>query len=137
MTHPTALDIVVLLVIFLFLALFAIAFQPRQLLAWIREEWRLLRLDTWDDGKYDAPRSPARQPTVERGDGTANDPKVKRLLDQQVAIAERLRDQGRSILAGKQYIPALTKPADGPPPKANKVVPIRRAIPTSPRKETL
>lgn len=137
MTHDHPLDVLVLLALFVVVFLLAAIFSPRGLIAWAREEWRLFKLDTWDDGKYDAPRTaPAPRP-VERGDGTRSDPKVQKMEERQRAFGERLREQGRSLLAGKEYVPALTRGFEPPIPRANKVVPIRRAVPTSPRKESL
>jgi hypothetical protein len=87
----------------------------RALLHWLREEWRLMWLETWAE----EPRSTL---------GTMADPKVQVMVTRQRAYGKRLRRQGRSLLGGKSgkvYKPALTvqvpiKPDDG------KVIPIRR-----------
>lgn len=112
----TPLDLIVLFAVFVFVALLAAILNPPGLIAWLREEWRLARADTWADGSY-------------RGAvGTSADPDVKRMEARQRAFGERLRRQGRSLLAGKEYVPSLTKPAEPPPPpRANKVVRLRAA----------
>lgn len=111
---PTALDILILLAVFVFVCLVAAIFHPGGFVAWLREEWRLARADTWANGEY---RGAA---------GTIEDPRIKRMDARQRAFGERLRSQGRSLLAGKPYKPVLTKPTE-PPPRADAiVVPMRR-----------
>jgi hypothetical protein len=85
----------------------------RALLHWLREEWRLMWLETWAE----EPRSTL---------GTMADPRVQVMVTRQRAYGKRLRRQGRSLLSGKEYIPAMTLPAPAKPPKGDKVVPIRR-----------
>lgn len=87
----------------------------RAFLRWLRNEWRLIRLDTW----VDEPKSTL---------GTMADPRVAKMVVRQRAYGKRLRRQGRSLLSGKEYIPAMTQPAPAAkPPKGDKVVPIRSA----------
>lgn len=106
-------DLFALAVFFAALAL-VIALSSGDLIAWAREEWRLLRLHTW------APD--AAQPC------TLRDERVALMVLKQRALGKRMRRQGRSLLADKPYTPVLTKPAEDPaPPKADKVVPFRRA----------
>lgn len=107
-------DMVALLAVLAALAL-VIGLSSGDLVAWVREEWRLLRMRTW-------------APEVDAPPCTLRDPKVALMVLKQRALGKRMRKQGRSLLASKPYTPALTKPAEEPtPPKADKVVPFRRA----------
>lgn len=80
------------------------------------QEWRLMRVKDW------APR-----PHQAFAVGTQDHPACKTLELKQRILAARMRAQGRSLSAGKAYVPVLTKPAEPPvtPPMAAKVVPIR------------
>ena len=84
---------------------------------WAREEWRRIKADSWAD---DAP-----QPC------SVSDPRVARMDLKRRALGKRLRKQGRTLLAGKAYVPALTKAVEESPPKASKVVPINSRRKTS------
>jgi len=86
-----------------------------QFSAWLRNEWRLIRLDTW-----------AEEPRSTSPAGSVADPRVARMDLRQRAYGKRLRREGRSLLSGKEYTPALTKEQPAPPPKSGKVVPIRK-----------
>lgn len=59
--------------------------------------------------------------------GSVADPRVARMDLKQRAYGKRLRREGRTLLAGKEYIPTLTIPAPAKPPRADKVVLLRRA----------
>lgn len=48
--------------------------------------------------------------------------RVLQLRVKQGQLAARMKRDGRSLLAGKPYKPALTKPADSPPRFADRVV---------------
>jgi len=117
MTHASSYDVIILLAAFGLVAVLWAIFDPINLFAWLREEWRLMRAETWADGEYEG------EP------GTVTDPDVRAMVARQRAFGERLRWQGKSLLSGKEYRPVLTKPADPPPPPpmANRVFPIRRA----------
>ena len=106
-----------LILIWLVLAI-VLALCAGNLTAWAREEWRRLRAESWAPDEF--------QPC------SVSDPRVARMDLKRRALGKRMRRQGRTLLGGKGYVPVLTKPAEAPPPKANKVVPIRRA---EPRKE--
>ena len=85
---------------------------------WIRREVERARMKTW------APTGERPGPCSVKGD-----PRVQAMVVKQRAFGKRLRRQGRTLLAGKEYVPALTKPAEPPaPPMADKVVPIRRGV---------
>lgn len=110
------MDFLVLVIIIVAVA-FAAGICSGGIAPWARGEWRLMRQHTW------APDPEAGPCTVE-GDARAASMVVK-----QRALGKRLRREGRSILsAGREYTPVLTKPAPvvERPPKADKVVPIRR-----------
>lgn len=47
--------------------------------------------------------------------GTKEDPRVERMEKKQLAIANRMHMRGRSLLAGKDYTPELTKKAEPEP----------------------
>ena len=53
------------------------------ILRWLREEARLLCLDTWADGAYHGPPDP--HPC------TSSDPRCAKVLERQQAIYERMR----------------------------------------------
>lgn len=122
----TATETTALLAVFAFVMIIAALLDPapvaswwRRLRAWLREELRLLREESWADGIYQGP-------------GTAADPRVAGLAERQRELAARMRAEGRHLLdspagARKSYRPALTKPTPEPtPPRAAAVVPIRR-----------
>lgn len=108
-------ELMYLLAAFLGMALLASIFNPPGffvwLRGWIREEVRLLRAESWGDGVYA---------------GTAADPAVQRMAKRQAELADRMRNEGRHLLAGRHYVPVLTKPTEARPPMADKVVPIRK-----------
>jgi hypothetical protein len=82
---------------------------------WAKREWYLVRRETW------APKA---------GAGTVEgDPRVERMDAKQRALGKRMRRDGRTLHnPARKYVPVLTKPAeDPPPPRANKVVPIRKS----------
>jgi hypothetical protein len=112
-------DVLGLLAMWLLVVLACAPMSPPEFVKWCAEQWRLFKLDTWADGRYDAPRVPT--------PGTLADPRVASMDKRQREHGEVLRLQGRSLLAGKRYIPAGTKPLDAPPPKAGRVVPILAA----------
>jgi len=58
--------------------------------------------------------------------GTRKDPRIEAMDKRMRAYGARLKREGRSLLSGKAYIPTLTKAVPQPPPKADKVIPIRR-----------
>lgn len=89
-------------------------------IAWLREEWRLLRMDSWATSDY----------VVNPSLGTRADPRVARVDLARRALGRRMRKQGRGLLGprAKPYTPELRPPAPDPtPPKAGKVVPVRRS----------
>ena len=98
------------------LAVFAVALAlaSRRPLDWIREEWRLMWAETW-----------ARAPERVAG-GSIDEPRVKAMDTRMRAYAKRLRREGRSLTAGKRYIPALTKPADPPTTRPANVTTLRK-----------
>jgi hypothetical protein len=81
-------------------------------IAWAREEWRLMRAKTWAPGA-----------TRITGPTTKEDA-ATRLLRRQRALAKRMRKKGRHLYAGKTYRPVLTSPAPtaSQPPKVDRVV---------------
>jgi hypothetical protein len=85
---------------------------------WIRNEIALMRAQTWQ-GPY----------LVNPALGSSTSPGVARMEKKRKALGKRMKKQGRSLLAKKVYTPVLTKKADdaSPPPRADKVVPIRRS----------
>lgn len=116
---PTPAEMLLLLAVFLFVALVFALLDPvpvaawyRQLRTWAREELRLVAEESWSDGIYQGP-------------GTAADPRVAEMAEKQRALAQRMRAEGRHLLAGYPYKPTLTK--ESPPPRAAHVVPIRRS----------
>lgn len=92
--------------------------SPGAFIRWLLEEWRVFKLDTWDDGKYDAPRA-----------GSITDPRVARMVERQRIAGDVLRQNGLSILCPRRYIPDGTKPAEPPPGRRvdADVIPIQRA----------
>lgn len=117
----TPAEMLAVLAVFLFLALVFALLDPvpvvawyRRLQAWLREETRLIAEESWSDGIY-------------RGPVTAADPRVAAMAEKQRELAAQMREEGRHLLTGRAYRPALTKPFEAPPPKAAKVFPIRRA----------
>lgn len=108
--------IAALWVVFLILALAVVlALASRNPLAWLREEWRLMRADTWAAG-----------PSKIVG-ATAEEERAKILLHRQRALAKHMRRKGKHLFAGKRYRPALTAPvAPATPPRADVVVPMRK-----------
>lgn len=81
-------------------------------IAWAREEWRRIRARTWAPGEFPS----------------STDTRIARMALKQRALAKRMRREGRHLLAGKPYVPVLTKPAEPErAPRADKVVPIRRS----------
>lgn len=102
-------ELLFLLAVFLLIALVSALFHPGGFIGWCRQEWRLIRAQTW---------APA--------PSTLADPDVASMVARQKAMGERMKRQGVSLLAGHAYRPALTKPATTPPPRAAAVVtPIR------------
>lgn len=65
-------------------------------------------------------------PEPESRAGSVADPMVARMDLRQRAYGKRLRREGRTLLAGKEYIPTMTKPQPAKPPKADRVVSILR-----------
>lgn len=61
--------------------------------------------------------------------GTVEDPDVANMVVRQRAMGKRMRRQGRSLLSGKAYVPALTKFAEpASPQQPHNVVPLRKGI---------
>lgn len=100
-------DAIALVLLLIVLAFIIVAARGGDIAEWVREETRLARARTWEPG-------------------TLSDPKVARMFIKQRAMARRMRRQGRTLLAGKEYVPVLTKPTEPPAPRADKVVTLRR-----------
>jgi hypothetical protein len=100
-------DAIALVLLLIVLAVLIVAARGGDFLAWLRDEVRLARADNW-------------------ATGTLDDPRVARMFVKQRALARRMRRQGRTLLAGKEYVPVLTKPTEPPAPRADKVVTLRR-----------
>lgn len=121
-----ASETTLLLAVFAFVAIVIGLLDPapvvafwRRCCAWVREEGRLVREESWADGIYQGP-------------GTAADPRVAAMAEKQRELTARMRDEGRHLLDSptgerKPYKPVGTKPIEAPPPRAAAVVPIRRA----------
>lgn len=112
-------DLIVLLAVFVFVSIVFSLLDPapvvafwRRCCAWAREEARLINEASWAEGIYQGP-------------GTSSDPRVAAMAEKQRELAARMREEGRHLLTGRAYKPALTK--ETPPPRAAEVVPIRRA----------
>lgn len=108
------MDLIRLVLLLFAVALLASLLSRMSPVAWLRREWQLMRMRSWA------------RPREISGPGTLDDPRVQNMVIKQRALGKRMRKQGRTLLSGKHYIPALTKPGDAPPPKADKVVPIRK-----------
>lgn len=85
---------------------------------WALGEWRAMRARSWAPGdNLDGP-------------GTMADARVAAMVVRQRAYGRRLRRQGKTLLAGKEYVPVLTRAVPehhDPPPRADRVVvPLRR-----------
>lgn len=80
-------------------------FSGKGLLAWARDEWRLMRAETF------GPQGP-----------THDEERAAKLLYRQRALAKRMRKKGTHLYAGKTYTPTLTTPTPAKPPKADAVV---------------
>lgn len=104
-----------------------IAIASKHPLRWAREEWRLMRLDAWE-----SPREGITGGTLEEPDAHASREELlahdrAKAMDMKMrAYAKRLRRDGRHLIAGKRYIPALTKPSEPPPTRSGNVLPIRK-----------
>lgn len=59
--------------------------------------------------------------------GSVADPKVARMDLKQRAYGKRLRREGRTLLAGKHYTPAVGKPTPAKPTRTDNVTVLRRA----------
>jgi hypothetical protein len=103
-------DAIALVLVWIVLAFCIVIARGGDVVAWLREEIARARARTW------APGTP----------GTLQDPRVARVFAKQRELAEQMREQGRTLLSGKEYVPELTKPAEPPAPRADKVVTLRR-----------
>jgi hypothetical protein len=85
---------------------------------WVRNEIALMRAETWQGEHLINPRL-----------GSLADERVARVDMKRKRLGKRMKKQGRSLLAKKEYTPVLTKKAEDTttPPRADKVVPIRRS----------
>jgi hypothetical protein len=101
-------ELLLLLAVFVLVACVAAIFHPGGFVGWCLQEWRLMRAETW------APPP-----------NTLSDPDVASMVARQKAMGERMKRQGVSLLAGRAYRPALTKPTAPPPRAAAVVTPIR------------
>jgi hypothetical protein len=100
----TYTDVLAALGLLVFVALIVAIYSPLGLFAWIRQEWQLMRAESWEPAS-----------------GTIKDPDVATMVARQKAMGARMKRQGVSLLAGKPYRPELTKPAQ-PAPRASAVV---------------
>jgi hypothetical protein len=103
-------DAIALVLLLIVLAACIVISRGGDMIGWIREEAYRARADTWEPG-------------------TMDDPRIASLVQKQQALSEAMRLEGRTLLAGRRYIPELTKPAEPAtrPPKADRVVvPLRR-----------
>jgi hypothetical protein len=100
-------DAIALVLLLIVLAIVIVIARGGDIIDWLRDEAHLARARTWEPG-------------------TLSDPKVARMFVKQRAMARRMRRQGRTLLAGKDYVPVLTKPTEPPAPRADKVVTLRR-----------
>jgi hypothetical protein len=110
------MDLLALLALLIVLVCF-VAPAAGGLVAWARGEWQLIRANTWQgDHLVNPALGSARE-----------DIAVAHTEAMQYELGQRLRRQRRTLLDEKKYVPALTKPAPAePPPKADKVAPIRK-----------
>lgn len=118
---PTPHETLLLLAVFAFAAIVFWLLDPapvvalyRRARAWVREEARLARAESWANGVYEGPPEVA-------------DSRIAKMAERQRELAERMRAEGRHLFNDRAYKPALTKPVEAPPPKAAQVYPIRRA----------
>lgn len=109
------MDAIAIALLILVVALGAAMFSRGSLTAWAREEWRLMRQNTW---------AMTRRPGITGG--SVAEPRVAAMDLRMRAYAKRLRREGRHLTNGRRYVPVLTKPAEPPPPRAAKVYPIRK-----------
>ena len=100
-------DAIALVLLLIVLAACIVVARGGDFIAWLREELRLARANNW-------------------ASGTLEDPRVAAMTMKQRELADQMRQQGRTLLAGKGYVPVLTKPTDAPAPRAHKVVNLRR-----------
>lgn len=109
------MDILALLIVLALVILLA-ARQAGGLLLWMREEWRAAYVESFAPERLVNPRLGS----------VAHDDRVALMAVKQRALGKRMRRDGRSLLAGKAYRPALTK-AEPPAKPAPNVVTLRRA----------
>lgn len=103
------------LIVFLVLLGTALGLAAGGIVGYLREEWRRMRARTWAPGS---------------GPGTMDDPRVAAMVARQRFYGRHLRKKGLSLLAGKPYVPVLTKPSEAEPQEQpDNVVPLRRARP--------
>ena len=112
------MDILAMLIVLALVILLA-ARQAGGFLLWLREEWRAAYVESFAPDHLVNPRLGS----------VAHDDRVALMTARQRYLGKRMRREGRSLLAGKAYRPALTK-TEAPvkvAPRSAKVLSIRRA----------